>query len=169
MGAYKEMKKTFAKEYKERSDEYSRRLFAWRAEPSVVRVGKPTNIARARELGYKAKQGVLVARARVRGGAKKRRHQDGGRKPSKSGRFFTRAKSMQAIAEDRAARKFPNYEVLNSYFVGHAGTDSFYEIILLNSNDPSIRKDPGYAGVASSRGRAFKGMTRQGRIHRGLA
>lgn len=169
MGAYKEMKRTFAREYKERSSEYSQRLFAWRAEPSLVRIDKPTNIARARELGYKAKQGVLVARARVRGGAKKRKHQDGGRKPSKSGRFFTRAKSMQAIAEERAARKFSNYEVLNSYFVGHAGTDSFYEIILLNASDPAISHDASYRGVVASRGRAFKGLTRQGKVHRGLA
>lgn len=168
MGAYREMKNTFAKEYKEHSPQYSQRLFAWRSEPSVVRIAKPTNIARARELGYKAKQGVIMARARVRGGSRKRPQFDGGRKPSKSGRRFTRVKSMQAIAEERAARKFSNYEVLNSYFVGHAGSDTFYEIIMLNPSNSSIARDPAY-GAATHRGRAFRGLTRQGRVHRGLA
>lgn len=169
MGAYKDIKRTFSKEYKERSPEYSERMREWRSQPSVVRAERPTNVARARELGYKAKEGVIIARARVKGGAKKRPKADGGRKPSKSGRFFTRAKSMRSIAEERASRKFPNFEVLNSYFVGHAGSDSFYEIILLNKNGPSVDKDRLYKGIVSSRGRAYRGLTSSGRKHRGAA
>lgn len=169
MGAYKEIKKSIVNGYKERSDQYMRRMLEWRSQPSLVRVERPTNIPRARELGYKAKRGIIVARVKVIGGAKKRRHFDGGRKPSKSGRFFTRVKSMQAIAEDRAARKFDNYEVLNSYFVGKSGSDTFYEVIMLNPGEASIANDLALSAIASKRGRSFRGLTRAGRTHRGVA
>ncbi len=169
MGAYKEIKNSIVQGYKERSDLYSHRMLEWRSQAPLVRVERPTNIPRARELGYKAKQGVIVARVKVIGGAKKRRHFDGGRKPSKSGRFYTRAKSMQTIAEERAARKFDNYEVLNSYFVGKSGSDTFYEVIMVNPSDASIANDPTYANAASRKGRAFRGLTSKGRKHRGIA
>ena len=166
---YKQMKGTFASEYRERSQLYKARMVAWRADPPVKRVDGPTNIARARELGYRAKEGVLVARVRVKGGKKKRDTPGGGRKPSKSGRFFSPANSIQSIAEGRAARRFQNTEVLNSYFVGKAGSDHFYEVILLDRASPSVRADSQYAAVASQRGRAYRGMTHSGRRHRGIA
>ncbi len=169
MGAYKEIKNSIVRGYKDRSDEYTQRMLLWRSQPPLIRVDKPTNIPRARELGYKAKQGIIVARVKVIGGAKKRKHFDGGRKPSKSGRFYTRAKSMQSIAEERVARKFSNYEVLNSYFVGKSGSDSFYEVIMLNPSDASISNDSTYVNAASKRGRSFRGLTRTGRKHRGIA
>jgi large subunit ribosomal protein L15e len=168
MGAYKQIKNTFMQEYKERSKSYTDRLLQWRSENPVVRVNKPTNIARARELGYKAKEGVIMVRAKVKGGRKKRPLADGGRKPSKAGRFFSRKKSMQAIAEDRASRKFINCEVLNSYFVGKSGSESFFEVIMLERGNPSIMNDSFYSKIVSKKGRSFRGLTRQGREHRGL-
>jgi len=42
------------------------RLIKWRRQPSIVRVEKPTRLDRARALGYKAKQGFVVVRVRVR-------------------------------------------------------------------------------------------------------
>jgi large subunit ribosomal protein L15e len=130
---------------------------------------KPTNIARARELGYKAKEGVLIARVRVKRGSSKREANAGGRKPSKSGRFFTRAKSLQAIAEERAVRKFSNCEVLNSYFTGSSGADKFFEVILLDRSRPSLANDPEYSRVLAQRNRASRGLTSSGRRHRGLS
>src|SRR5208283_2367646 len=108
---------------------------------------KPTNLARARKLGYKAKQGVVIVRVKVSKGKSKRRQPSGGRKPSKSGRYYTRSKSMQAIAEERATKKFSNTEVLNSYFVGDSGTHSYYEVIMLDTSSPVIRADPFYSKV----------------------
>jgi large subunit ribosomal protein L15e len=169
MSMYKAMKKSFATEYKERPTIYKNRLIQWRAEPPVYRVDKPTNIARAREVGYKAKPGVIVVRVKVKGGTKKRVTAGGGRKPSKSGRYFSRSKSLQSIAEERAARKFSNCEVLNSYFVGASGSDKFFEIILLDRASPVIKSDPNYMQVIAQQGRAFRGMTHSGRKHRGLA
>ncbi len=169
MSMYKEMKETFQTQYKERPVELKSRLARWNGEPPIVRVEKPTNIARARELGYKAKQGVVIARVRVLGGKKKRAMPPGGRKPSKYGRFFARRKSTRAIAEERAARRFSNCEVLNSYFIGVAGARQYFEVILLDRANPSIASDNQYADIINHRNRAFRGLTSAGRSHRGLA
>lgn len=169
MSMYKSMRASFIQEYKERSPIYKERIVKWSAEPPVLRIDGPTNIARARALGYKAKEGVIVARVHVLGGKKKRPTVSGGRKPSKAGRFFTRRKSSQAIAEERAGRRFTNFEVLNSYFVGAAGSDLFYEIIMLEKSNPVIRSDPHYAAIVAQENRAARGLTYQGRKHRGVS
>ncbi|MCL4381396.1 50S ribosomal protein L15e [Candidatus Marsarchaeota archaeon] len=168
MGAYKEIRDTFIREYKEKPVEYKNRIVKWRSEPPIERIDKPTNIPRARKLGYKAKEGIIMARVKVKGGGKKRATVGGGRKPSKSGRYFTRAKSLQSIAEERASKKFSNCEVLNSYFVGKAGSDSFYEIIMLERDNAAIQNDLTYSNVIGKKGRAFRALTKSGRKHRGL-
>jgi large subunit ribosomal protein L15e len=169
MSMYKSMKSTFVNEYKVRPDIYKQRLVEWSVQAPVAKVEGPTNIARARELGYKAKEGVIVIRVRVKGGKKKRERNWGGRKPSKSGRFFSRTKSIQAIAEERAARKFLNCEVLNSYFVGSAGSRKFYEVIMLDRAVAAIKADSMYANIIAQRARAFRGLTSVGKKHRGIA
>ncbi|MCL5786701.1 MAG: hypothetical protein M1520_00655 [Candidatus Marsarchaeota archaeon] len=68
MGAYGHIKESIESEYQNRDSALKSKLINWRKEPSVVRVLRPTNIARARELGYKAKQGVVVVRVRIRKG-----------------------------------------------------------------------------------------------------
>ncbi len=166
MGAYKQISETFQEEYKERGAGLKSRLVAWRAEPPIVRVRRPTNLARARELGYKAKQGVILARVRVNKGLSKREKARKGRKPSKNGRFFAMTKSLQAIAEERAGRKFINCEVVNSYYVGEDGSHKFFETILVDKEHPAIKSDGFYAGVVSRKSRAFRGLTHAGREHR---
>lgn len=127
---------------------------------------RPTNLARARELGYKAKQGVVVARVRIPKGMRKRKWVGAGRKPSKSGSFFSHQKSFQAMAEERAARKYINCEVLNSYYVGEDGSYKFYETILLDAQHPAIRSNRLYADVLNRKNRAFRALTHAGRQHR---
>lgn len=168
MSMYKNMRESFAEEYKSNSPLYKERLVRWNSAPSVERTEKPTNIARARELGYKAKSGVIVVRVRVPKGKRKRKQVGGGRKPSKSGRFFSRQKSLRSIAEDRAARKYINAEVLNSYFVGATGQVRFYEVILLDRSSPAIQNDKIYSSIIAQKGRAFRALTKSGRTHRGL-
>jgi large subunit ribosomal protein L15e len=143
-------------------------LQGWRAENVVTRIDRPTRLDRARELGYKAKQGFAVARIRIGKGGRKRPKPSRGRKPRKSGRFFTTKLSLQAISEQRVARKFPNLEVLNSYFVGEDGTSEFYEVILVDPDHPSIKDDRKIGWVMHNRGRVFRGQTRSGRDSRGL-
>jgi large subunit ribosomal protein L15e len=168
MGFAKYVKETFQQEYSERSPILRERIAKWRKEGSVVRLEKPTNIVRARELGYKAKQGVIVARVKVRKGMRKRKKPMGGRKPSKNARFFAYRKSYQSVAEERANRRFSNTEVLNSYYVGEDGSYIFYEVILLDRAHPSILNDKEYKNIIKQKGRAFRGLTSSGRKHRGL-
>lgn len=167
MGFYKLVKRAFEKERKERSDIYKKRLIEWRKGPVVERVEKPLNIARARELGYKAKQGFVVARVRVGRGRRKREKPDLGRKPSKSGRFMSPAKSLQRMAEERAASKFPNLEVLNSYWVGEDGKNKYYEVILLDPVHPAVKSDSSVSWIGRQRGRAYRGLTSAGKKGRG--
>lgn len=168
MNSYKHISVSFQKEYGARAQILKDRLILWRREPAVVRLARPTNIARARSLGYKAKQGVMVARVKVQRGLSKRPKPHRGRKPSKYGRFFAFRKSLQSRAEDRAARRFSNCEVLNSYYVGEDGTNKFFEVILLDRAHPAVANDRLYAGVVSQPGRAYRGLTSSGRKHRGI-
>jgi len=146
------------------------RLMLWRREPAIVRVEKPTRLARARSLGYKAKQGFILVRVRVRKGGRKRPKPSEGRKPRASGRYFTPGKSLQLIAEERAQRKYPNLEVLNSYWVGEDGMYKWFEVIMIDKNHPAIRKDKDIKWIREKqhRRRVFRGLTSAGKKVRGL-
>ena len=45
------------------------RKIQWRKEENFLRIEKPTRLDRARALGYKAKQGYVLVRAKVRKGS----------------------------------------------------------------------------------------------------
>jgi large subunit ribosomal protein L15e len=49
--------------------------------------------------------------------------------------------SMRKVAERRVDEKFPNLEVLGSYYLHKDGMYLWYEIILADPNHPSIFKD----------------------------
>lgn len=147
------------------------RLVEWRRGPAFLRIDRPTRIDRARELGYRAKQGYVVVRARVRRGGRRKPHPMGGRKPKRRGLVkITMAKSIQRIAEERVAKRYPNLEVLNSYWVGEDGRHKYYEVILVDPQHPVIRSDPKINWICEPghRGRAFRGLTSAGRKGRGL-
>lgn len=147
------------------------RIPEWRKEGRVVRIDRPTRLDRARALGYKAKQGFVVVRVKVRRGGRRKERPRKGRKPSKMGvSKFTPKKSLQWIAEERAARKYPNLEVLNSYWVGEDGKYKYYEVILVDPHHPSIKNDREINWICSGKhkGRVFRGLTSAGRKSRGL-
>ena len=83
---------------------------------------------------------------------------------------LTPRKNLQVIAEERAARKFPNLEVLNSYYVAQDGRYKFYEVILVDPHHPVIKNDPhiNWIGNPANRGRVFRGLTSAGKKMRGL-
>lgn len=131
-------------------------------DASVIRIEKPSNLPRAKKLGYKAKKGVIVARVRVRKGSGAHKRPRSGRKPKRMGtNKLTRNISIQRIAEGRAGRKFPNCEVLNSYWAGEDGKHKYYEVILLEPAKNEIKKDPALKKITSpkNRGRANRGLT----------
>ena len=62
------------------------RLIKWREQNTVERIEKPTRLDRARALGYKAKQGFILSRVKVKKGGRRRPlYGRRGRKPSKAG------------------------------------------------------------------------------------
>ncbi len=147
------------------------RLIEWRKQPAIVRVEHPTRPDRARALGYKAKQGFIIVRVRVRKGGLRKQRPNKGRRPKRMGIYgYSPAKSLRLIAEERAARKYPNMEVLNSYYVGEDGNYKWYEVILVDPHHPAIKSDPEINWITrpANRGRVFRGLTSAGKKMRGL-
>ncbi|MGM0770149.1 MAG: 50S ribosomal protein L15e [Halobacteriota archaeon] len=147
------------------------RLQEWRKEGSVTRVERPTRIDRARALGYKAKQGIVVARVKVRRGSMRKSRYIRGRRTQHMGKNkITVAKSAQRISEERASRKYPNMEVLNSYWVGDDGKQKWFEVILVDPSHPVIKSDKNLSWICDKahKGRAFRGKTSAGRKSRGM-
>jgi large subunit ribosomal protein L15e len=149
---------------------YKERLISWRREPVITKVDKPTRINRARALGYKAKQGFVVVRVRIKKGTRKRPRITKGRKPKKLGTKIPAKKSKQWICEERASKKFPNLEVLNSYWIGDDGVHQWYEVILVDKYHPQIKSDKDINWVLEKqhKGRVFRGLTSAGKKGRGL-
>lgn len=148
-----------------------KRLPEWKQGETVIRLERPTRVDRARKLGYKAKQGIIVVRTRLRRGGRRRQRPNKGRVPSKLGVLkYTPKKSLQWIAEERTARKFPNLEVLNSYWVGEDGKQKYYEVILVDVNHPAIKSDKDLCWICEKqhKGRVFRGLTAAGKKSRGL-
>lgn len=147
------------------------RKIEWRASKSFVRVDRPTRIDRARSLGYKAKTGYVIVRARVRRGGLRKPTIRSGRKAKRKGfKKLTMAKNIQRIAEERTAKRYPNLEVLNSYWVGEDGKHKYYEVILVDPHQPTIMNDPKINWICEPqhRGRVFRGLTSAGKKGRGL-
>jgi len=166
------MAEEWAKPEKSFVDELMRqRLIEWRKQQTVTRAERPTRLDRARKLGYKAKQGFVIARTRVRRGGLRKVRPKSGRRPKRMGvHKFKPAKSLRLIAEERAGRKFPNMEVLNSYWVGEDGRSKWFEVILVDPNSPSIKidKDVGWITEKQHKRRVFRSLTSAGKKIRGL-
>lgn len=79
--------------------------------------------------------------------------------------------SYQWIAEQRAANKYGNLEVLNSYQIGKDGVHYFFEVILVDPNMPEIKNDKtlNWIGNKANVGRVFRGLTSAGKKSRGLS
>ena len=147
------------------------KMIKWRAGESVERVEKPLRLDRARSLGYKAKKGIFVVRVRViRGGRRRIRKGVKGRKSRKQTIRKMLKMSYRWVAEIRAARKYENMEVLNSYWVGRDGKYYFYEVIMIDPNRPEIKSDPVLKWITSKANskRAERGLTSAGKKSRGL-
>jgi large subunit ribosomal protein L15e len=80
------------------------------------------------------------------------------------------AKSNKLIAEERAARKFPNLEVLNSYWAWEDGLHKWFEVIMVDPNHPVIKSDKNINWITKNaqHGRVFRGLTSTGKEIRGL-
>jgi large subunit ribosomal protein L15e len=138
MGVHKYLNQTWNEREKGDLQRHLRGLvIRWRREPAVYRVESPSRLERARCLGYKAKQGFVVVRVRIRkGGARKSRPRAGRRQRALGVTKFTRSLSLKQIAERKASRKYPNLRVLNSYYVWEDGTNHWFETIMRDTHNP---------------------------------
>ncbi len=146
------------------------RLIRWRTEPVTIRIPAPTRLDRAHALGYKAKQGFIMVRQRVNRGGRQRPQIRKVRKSHSSRQTKILSMNYQQVAEQRAARKFPNMEVLNSYHVGKDGQHYWYEIIMVDKQSPSILADKSISWIIAPTHtrRAFRGLTSAAKRRRGL-
>src|SRR5574339_870104 len=139
---YKHLAKTWINMWKTNSEQLKSRAIGWRRELAIHRINRPSRLDRAHKLGYKAKQGIIVIRTKVgRGGMRKQRPVSG-RRPKHLGVVrIKQAESMKLVAQRRVNEKYPNMEVLGSYFLYKDGKNIWYEIILADPSHPAVAKD----------------------------
>jgi len=176
MGLNKYLSKIFQKEWKAEKDEnydydaiMKTKEFEFRqTKNSVVRIEKPSNLVSARQVGYKAKQGIFVVRAKVRKGHGTYSRPKNKRRPKRQGQAkLTRRKSTQAIAEERVSKKYENAEVLGSYKVGEDGRTHYYEVVLADRLATTIKADKELSFLSKNqKGRAERGKTFVGRVNK---
>ncbi len=133
---------TWLKMWKENSTILRDKAVLWRKQNAIIRLEKPSRIQKARRLGYKAKQGIIVIRMRVGTGGMRKKRPRSGRRPKHLG--VTRIKAdvtMQQVAERRVLQKYPNMTLLGSYYLYKDGFHYWFEVILADPAHPRIAKD----------------------------
>lgn len=176
MGLAKYLAQTIQKEWKGVKDENydykslmkKKELTFRQAENSIVKVEKPSNLVSAKQVGYKAKKGIFVVRAKVRKGHGTYSRPKNKRRPKRQGQEkLTRRKSTRSIAEERASKKYENAEVIGSYKVAEDGRSHFFEIVLADRSNPAIKKDKELSFLSKKqKGRAERGKTFSGRVNK---
>lgn len=173
MGAYKYLEEIWKKK---QSDvmRFVLRLRCWeyRQLPTIHRCTRPSRPEKARKLGYKAKQGYVVYRIRVRRGGRKKPVAKGiiNGKPKTQGVMIKAVRSLRNVAEERAGRAVGNLRVLNSYWVGQDATFKFFEVIMVDPSHNAIRNDPKINWICRPvmKHRELRGLTAAGKKYRGL-
>ncbi len=168
MGMYQYIREAWKKPSEVLEQLQHQRIIKWRTEPVTVRIERPTRLDRARSLGYKAKQGFIVVRQRVDRGGRQRPQIRHPRRPKAMSRRKDLTMNYQQVAENRVARKYPNCEVLNSYYVAEDGLHYWYELILVDRTSPSVLADSRINWIFSHKGRSERGLTSAGKRGRGL-
>ena len=116
MGLYAKLNELWRRKPEELKALMKQRLIKWRRGPAVVRVEKPLRLDRARMLGYKAKQGFVVLRVRVRRGGFQKPRPRAGRRPKALGVVKHKVNvSMKEEAIQRAKKRYPNLYPLGAY------------------------------------------------------
>ncbi len=147
------------------------RMIKWRASNAITEVEKPLRLDKARALGYKAKKGYFVVRVRLNRGGRRRPRHAHGRKSRKQHERKILKMSYQWVAEQRAEKRYPNLEVLNSYYLGKDGKHYFFEVILVDPDKPEIMSDRTINWICNpeNKNRAARGLTSAAKKSRGLS
>jgi len=174
MGAYKYMQEIWRKKQSDVMRFLLRvRTWQYRQLSSVHRVPHPTRPEKARRMGYRAKQGYVIYRVRVRRGGRKRpvvKGQTYGKPKNHGVNQLKFERSSQSVAEERVGRRCGALRVLNSYWVGQDATFKFYEVILVDPFHKAIRRDAKIQWICAShmKHRELRGLTSAGKKSRGL-
>jgi large subunit ribosomal protein L15e len=174
MGAYKYLEELWKKKQSDVLRFLLRvRCWEYRHLPSVHRASRPTRPDKARRLGYKAKQGYVIYRVRVRRGNRKRPNSKGiiyGKPANQGINQLKWRRSLRSKAEERAGRRCGNLRVLNSYWVNQDATYKYYEVILVDPAHGAIRRDPRINWIVGGthKHRELRGLTSTGKQGRGL-
>jgi len=174
MGAYKYLEEL----YKKKQSDVLRfllrvRCWEYRQLNVIHRASRPSRPDKARRLGYKAKQGFVIYRIRVRRGGRKRPVPKGAvyGKPKNMGvNQLKFERSLRSVAEERVGRKCGNLRVLNSYWVNQDSTYKYYEIILVDPSHKAIRRDPRVNWIVNPvhKRREARSLTSSGKKSRGI-
>jgi len=174
MGAYKYLEELWKKKQSDVLRFLLRvRCWEYRQLAAVHRATRPTRPDKARRLGYKAKQGFVIYRVRVRRGGRKRPEPKGiiyGKPATQGINQLKWSRSLRSKAEERVGRRCPNLRVLNSYWVNQDASYKFYEIICVDPAHKTIRSDPRINWICNPthKHREMRGLTATGRKSRGL-
>ena len=174
MGAYKYLEELWKKKQSDVLRFILRvRCWEYRQLPVIHRATQPSRPDKARRLGYKAKQGYVIYRVRVRRGGRKRPVAKGivYGKPGQAGiNHLKWERSLRSKAEERVGKKCSNLRVLNSYWVNQDSTYKFYEVILVDPQHGAIRNDPRINWICNPvhKHREMRGLTSTGKKARGL-
>lgn len=174
MGAYKYLEEIWRKKQSDVMRFLLRvRCWEYRQTNSLVRLPRPTRPDKARRLGYKAKQGYVIYRVRVKRGGRKKPVSKGivyGKPVHQGITQLKPTRNLKAIAEERAGRRLGGLRVLNSYWVGEDSTNKYFEVVLVDPHHTAIRKDPRINWICqpTHKHRELRGLTSAGRKHRGL-
>mmetsp|Transcript_12089 Transcript_12089/g.22694 ORF Transcript_12089/g.22694 Transcript_12089/m.22694 type:complete len:205 (-) Transcript_12089:167-781(-) len=174
MGAYKYIEELWRKKQSDVLRFLLRvRCWEYRQLSSICRLTRPTRPDKARRMGYKAKQGVVVYRTRVRRGGRKKQVPKGivyGKPVTQGITKLKPKRNAQARAEEKVGRKCGGLRVLNSYWVNEDSTYKYFEVILIDPQHPAIRNDARMNWICNPthKHRELRGLTSAGKKHRGL-
>lgn len=127
----------------------------------------------ARRMGYKAKQGYVVYRVRVRRGGRKKPVHKGivyGKPVNQGISQLKPTRNLRSIAEERAGRRLAGLRVLNSYWVNQDSSYKYFEVVLVDPAHKAIRDDARINWIAEPvhKHRELRGLTSAGKKFRGL-
>lgn len=149
------------------------RTWEFRQLPRTVRATRSSRPDKARRLGYKAKQGFVIYRTRVRRGGRKNPVAKGcvyGKPVNAGVNELKPHRNLRGVAEERVGRAMGNLRVLNSYWVAQDGTHKYFEVICVDPMHNAIRNDPAINWIVSDKQkhREMRGLTSAGKSSRGL-
>ena len=142
---YRQVSNSWEEIFHEKAGDMSARAVKMRKETAILRLERPSRVDRARAIGYKAKEGVIVIRVRVSRGGMRRKRPVSGRRPKHMGVLKMKSDvPMKAVAERRVSERFRNMKVLGSYLIWEDGKHAWFECVLIDPVHPAIAKDYNY-------------------------